>query len=115
MRYRIIATDMDDTLLNSNHEISNENIQSIIEVQKKGVKFVLASGRPTFAMHYFSEELNMKELGGYILGYNGGEIIEVSTGNVIFERSLTKNDIEIIYNEAKNNNLSFLTYSGDTI
>ena len=115
MRYRIIATDMDDTLLNSNHEISNENIQSIIEVQKKGVKFVLASGRPTFAMHDFSEELNMKELGGYILGYNGGEIIEVSTGNVIFERSLTKNDIEIIYNEAKNNNLSFLTYSGDTI
>ena len=75
MRYRIIATDMDDTLLNSNHEISNENIQSIIEVQKKGVKFVLASGRPTFAMHDFSEELNMKELGGYILGYNGGEII----------------------------------------
>lgn len=41
MKYKIIATDMDDTLLNSSHEISKENIQSIIEVQEKGVKFVL--------------------------------------------------------------------------
>lgn len=35
MKYKIIATDMDDTLLNSSHEISKENIQSIIEVQRK--------------------------------------------------------------------------------
>ena len=115
MKYKIIATDMDDTLLNSSHEISEENIQSIIEVQEKGVKFVLASGRPTFAMHSFANELDMKRLGGYILGYNGGEIIDVSTGDIIFEKALTRGDIEVIYNEAKNNELSFLTYSDDTI
>ena len=115
MKYKIIATDMDDTLLNSSHEISKENKQSIIEVQKKGVKFVLASGRPTFAMHNFAKELDMKRLGGYILGYNGGEIIDVSTGDIIFEKALVRDDIEVIYNEAKNNELSFLTYSDDTI
>mgnify|MGYP000381930424 CR=1 FL=1 len=46
--YRLIATDMDDTLLNKEHLISEENKKAIIDIQKKGVKFVLASGRPTY-------------------------------------------------------------------
>ena len=55
--YRLIATDMDDTLLNKEHLISEENKKAIIDIQKKGVKFVLASGRPTYAMIDFAKDL----------------------------------------------------------
>ena len=55
MDYKLIATDMDGTLLDDKHLISEGNIQAIKDVQKKGVKFVLASGRPSFAMFEYDE------------------------------------------------------------
>lgn len=113
--YKLIATDMDDTLLNKEHEISDKNKKSIIDIQEKGVKFVLASGRPTFAMLDFAEDLEMKKYGGYILGFNGGEIIDIADGTTIFEQALSYEDIKIIYNEAVIRNLSFLFYTEDTI
>ena len=36
MDYKLIATDMDGTLLNDRHLISEGNVQAINEVQKKG-------------------------------------------------------------------------------
>lgn len=113
--YKLIATDMDDTLLNKDHEISEENRNAIIGVQKNGVKFVLASGRPTYAMLDFAKELEMEKYGGFILGFNGGEIVDIANGKTIFEEALSLEDIKIIYNEANIRNLSFLFYTGDTI
>ena len=40
MRYKMIVTDMDDTLLNSEEKISRENKIAIMKAQKIGVKFV---------------------------------------------------------------------------
>ena len=64
MKYKLIATDMDGTLLNDEHLISEGNIEAIKEIQKKGVKFVLASGRPSFAMFEYAKELEMARYGG---------------------------------------------------
>ena len=113
--YRLIATDMDDTLLNKEHLISEENKKAIIGIQKKGVKFVLASGRPTYAMIDFAKDLEMNKYGGFILGFNGGEIVDISSGETIFEQALALEDIKIIYKEAIDRELSFLFYTGDTI
>ena len=73
MEYKLIATDMDGTLLNDEHELTDGNIKSIIDVQKKGVKFVLASGRPSFAMLKQAKQLEMDKYGGYVLSFNGGQ------------------------------------------
>lgn len=113
--YKLIATDMDDTLLNKNHMISKENREAIIDIQKKGIKFVLASGRPSFAMFEYAKELRMHEYGGYILGFNGGEIIDLSKGKTIFEKTLKMDDVRKIYKEAMKRDLSFLFYTEDII
>ncbi|MGV2928870.1 Cof-type HAD-IIB family hydrolase [Macrococcus capreoli] len=42
---KLIATDMDGTLLNSAHEVSEENIKAIQYAQSKGVTVVIATGR----------------------------------------------------------------------
>ena len=73
MRYRLIATDMDGTLLNDEHELTEGDIGAIIDVQKKGVKFVLASGRPSYAMLKQAKQLEMDKYNGYVLAFNGGE------------------------------------------
>lgn len=42
---KLIATDMDGTLLNENNEISPENIQAIVKAQQLGIEVVIATGR----------------------------------------------------------------------
>ena len=46
MKYKLVAVDMDGTLLNSNGEISEDTINVIEKVIDKGILFVVASGRP---------------------------------------------------------------------
>ncbi|ACZ01264.1 Cof-type HAD-IIB family hydrolase [Streptobacillus moniliformis] len=112
---KLIATDMDGTLLNSKHEIAEKNIESIIKAQENGYTFVLASGRPTFAMIDFAKELKMDKFGGYIISFNGGEIIDCKTWKKIYSLGIEKNEILEMYNYAKENNLSFLLYDEKSI
>lgn len=42
---KLIASDMDGTLLNEKMEVSNRNIQAIKEAQKAGIEFLIATGR----------------------------------------------------------------------
>lgn len=48
--YKLIALDMDGTLLNSDKVISTENKDAIARARAAGVKVVLASGRPLEGM-----------------------------------------------------------------
>ena len=42
---KLIASDMDGTLLNSNHKIPKENLQAIKKAEEMGIKFAIATGR----------------------------------------------------------------------
>ena len=114
--YKLIATDMDGTLLDEEHAITKENIEAIIKVQReKGVKFVLASGRPSYAMLEYAKELQMDKYEGYVLAFNGGELIDMKTNEVIFHEGLEKKDIENVYKVSKEINVPMILYVGDTI
>ena len=115
MNYKLIATDMDGTLLNDEHSISKGNIEAIKEVQKKGIKFVLASGRPSFAMFSYAKELEMDKYGGYVLSFNGGQLIDMSDRKVIFHEGLGWKDIEKIYNVSQEIDIPMVLYENDTI
>lgn len=115
MEYKLIATDMDGTLLNDSHEITEGNEKAIIDVQKKGVKFVLASGRPSFAMLEQAKQLQMDKYGGYVLAFNGGQLIDMTENRVIFHEGLDRNDIENIYNASEELKVPMVLYEGDTV
>lgn len=116
MDYKLIATDMDGTLLDEEHGITKENVEAIVKVQReKGVKFVLASGRPSYAMFEYAKELQMDKYEGYVLAFNGGELIDMKTNEVIFHEGLDKQDIENVYKVSKEINVPMILYVGDTI
>ena len=46
MKYKLVAIDIDGTLLNSKNEMPEENVQTIRELKDMGVKFVVVTGRP---------------------------------------------------------------------
>ena len=57
MKYKLIALDLDGTLKNSDNQITAKTKEALIEVQKQGVKIVLASGRPTAGLRHEAKEL----------------------------------------------------------
>lgn len=113
--YKLVALDLDDTLLNGKGEISKENREAIIKAQNLGVKVVLASGRPTGAMIRFIEELELDKNEGYIVSFNGGQIINCKTKETIFSQALKVSQIYEVYEEAKKLECSIITYDGDNI
>ena len=101
--YRLLVLDLDGTLTNSKKEISPRNLRTLLRLQQSGVRLVLASGRPTYGIVPLAEQLQMKENNGYILSYNGGEIIDWSTGELLYKNLLPDDVLPILYQTATDN------------
>ena len=111
----MIVVDMDDTLLMDDHTISDENREMIFKAQEKGIYVVLASGRPTSAMISFAKELKMDYYNSYMISFNGSTIVDLKDEKVLFEHSLTKEQIHSIYDFSQQNNTHIITYLGEQI
>lgn len=68
---KLIALDMDGTLLNERHEVSEENRQAIKDAERKQVHVVLSTGRSLKTARDYALSL---ELSSYLVTVNGGEI-----------------------------------------
>ena len=115
MKYKLIVLDLDGTLTNSKKEITSRNKETLIRVQEQGVRLVLASGRPTYGIVPLANELRMDEFGGMILSYNGGEIINWETQEMVYENVLPDETVPILYECVRAHHLTILTYDGAEI
>lgn len=115
MDYRIIALDIDGTLTNSRKEIPATTLHALLDIQAKGYKVVLASGRPTPGMRNLAQKLQLDSFGSYILSYNGGRITECSTNRIIYQKMLPKSVVPDIYAFCLENDVGMLTYDNDSI
>lgn len=113
--YRLLVLDLDGTLTNSKKEISPRNLEALINLQQQGVRLVLASGRPTYGIAPLANQLQMKKYGGFILSYNGGEIIDWSTGEMLYKNLLPDEVLPILYEAANANHQAILTYDNEFI
>ncbi len=110
MKYKMLVLDMDDTLLNDDYKISEKNKIALFKAQELGVHVVLASGRPTPAMNAYAEELELGKYGSHILSYNGAVITDVRNNTVLFEQSLTKEDIHRLHDFSLEHKVHIITY-----
>ena len=115
MKYKLIVLDLDGTLTNSKKVITPRNREILIRVQEQGVRLVLASGRPTYGIVPLANELRMNEFGGFILSYNGGEIINWETQEMLYENVLPNDVVPVLYECARSHQLNILTYDGAEI
>jgi len=92
--YKLIAIDMDGTLLNDRHEIPEKVKQTLAEAKHQGIKIVLCSGRPIGGMQSYIETLNLNETGDYAIAYNGALVQDTSTKKAIVEISLHYHDLK---------------------
>lgn len=80
---KLIALDLDGTLTDSDKKLPEPNKHVLMQMQERGVKVVLASGRPTYGIVHLAKELELSRYGGYILAYNGAFVIECGSGKLI--------------------------------
>ena len=90
--YKLIALDMDGTLLNAEGKISPRNKNAIAAAIAQGTRVVLASGRPLEGMEWALQELNMTSHDDYVACYNGSLVYQVAERNLLRSQTLTGHD-----------------------
>lgn len=117
MNYKAIVLDLDGTLTNSQKEITPKTKAALMEAQQKGMRIILASGRPTYGIRPIADELEIGKHGGYVMAYNGGCITEWRTKEVVFNQELDPAIVPSLYSKAKEGTVDFeiLTYQGEGI
>ncbi|MFV5699396.1 Cof-type HAD-IIB family hydrolase [Flavobacterium sp. ZT3R17] len=108
MKYKMLVLDMDDTLLTDDHMISNENAAMLSKAQELGVYVILASGRPTPAMIAYAKELKLDN--SYMISYNGAVITDLKEDKIIFEQTLTQEQIHELYDYSLKSKTHIITY-----
>ena len=96
--YKIIALDMDGTLLNKDKIVTDKTKEALSLARAKGVKVVLASGRPIDGLRRYLEELDLMKEDEYVLSYNGCLVQETKSEKIICEKGLKGKDLHYIYN-----------------
>ena len=84
---KLIAIDVDGTLLDSGHQLSDENKKWIRFVVSQGATLALASGRPLHGLFDVYEQLELKEGNHYLVGFNGAQIADAKTHALIYEQT----------------------------
>lgn len=88
MAVKLIALDMDGTLLNAEHEVDERTKEAIRKALEKGVHVVLSTGRSLGTSYPYAEELG---LNSYLVTSNGGEIWTMK--KELLERHLLETEI----------------------
>ena len=99
--YKLIALDMDGTLLNDKKQISLANYEAIQQARENGVKVVLASGRPLVGFKRYLEELNLISEDEYAVAFNGALVQSSEGSEVISKTTLTIEDYKLLYELSK--------------
>ena len=115
MKYKLLVLDLDGTLTNKQKKITPHTKETLLKIQEQGVKIVLASGRPTYGIAPLAEQLELQKYEGYILAYNGGEIIDWKTKELMYKNLLDHDVLPYLYECAKKNDFAIFTYHKDYI
>ena len=78
MTIKLIAMDMDGTLLRSDNTISQNTKNILLEAQKKGIILALASGRSYAKLLPYAQQLQMQKYGGYLIEVNGMAVYDLA-------------------------------------
>lgn len=87
MEYKLIAVDIDGTLLNSQYELTAGTREAIEELTDKGRIFTVSTGRPTQGIDFLRDVLDF-DLDFPIISYNGSMVVLSKSKQILYEEKL---------------------------
>ena len=88
-KYKLLALDMDGTLLGSDGKIPARNKQAIAKALQNGVRVAISTGRSFSGARWCAEALNLR---APVISYNGAMICDPVTADALFSVELSPRD-----------------------
>lgn len=108
---KILFTDLDGTLLNSQKLISDYTREVLHKWCQSGHKLVLCSGRAIDSIEQVKESLHLDFPGMYLIGYNGGQIYDYDKQETLYKVTLTLEQTAYVIKKAIQSGIHIQTYS----
>ena len=106
--YKLVAVDLDGTLLNSYGEITEETKKSIKKAKEKGVEIVISSGRPIDSIKEIAKEIESEN---YFIAGNGAIIYDIKKDEIIYKNYINKEKVLEIIKVCEENSISYNLYT----
>lgn len=113
--YKMLVTDLDDTLLNQNNTISQKNLRAIKAMTDQGFHFVMASGRPLASVYGLAQATGIMKQLSYLIAYNGAMIFDLKLEKVIYQQGLDLTDQDKLIHYLEQTELATLSYDSQGI
>lgn len=92
MAIKMVAIDIDGTLINDNREITPKTVDAIKKASNQGVKIVLCTGRPMTGVQAYLDQLGLDNRDDeYVVSFNGG-LAQTTSKKVMVDASISFND-----------------------
>lgn len=110
--YKLIAVDLDGTLLNSYGEVTENTKQVIKKIQNQGIELIIASGRPMDSIKTIAKAINSNH---YFIAGNGAIIYDIQNQKTMYENVIQRNKLLEISKICQENNITYNIYTERTV
>ena len=101
MAIKVIIMDIDGTLVNDEKVITPLTKETLLKAQDKGVRLVLASGRPTSGLLKLAEELDMENHHGLFVCFNGSKVVDCQSHETLYNHAISVEDSKAVLEHLK--------------
>ena len=101
MKVKVIMMDVDGTLTNDQKKVTPKTKEALIKAEELGAILILASGRPTSGLWDLCRELQMDQYHGLFVSYNGSQVVDCMTKEILFNQALAPEDAREILRHMK--------------
>lgn len=107
MKIRMIVTDLDGTLLNTNSRVSDSDYETLKKIGKKGILRVIATGRSPYS---FSKVIPMDFPIDYLIFSSGAGAMNWRTKEIIYKTELNGIDVQNVVIELMKHDVDFMVH-----
>ena len=112
MKIKAIFLDLDGTVLTNEHTVSERLKGKLNELERKGVKVFVATGRTFTSAKPFVEMLGVKNP---VITYNGGRVVNPLTNEMIFEKPLESETVRELIKISREKGIHLNLYTDDKL
>lgn len=111
MEIKLIASDLDGTIIDRNNNISEKNFDAIKQIHNKNIKFVICTGKSYSVSKHICKQFNAS----YGIFGNGAQIIDLHSNQELFRKTLSQQDLLFLSTLSKHYNFHIHLYTDNEI
>lgn len=106
--YKLVAIDLDGTMLNKYGIVTDKTKEAIQKAKEAGIEVIIASGRPIDSIKQIAKDIKIEK---YFISGNGAIIYDISKSEIIYENTLKKQKVLDIIKICEENSIYYSIYT----